>query len=108
MAWASAPADCDVLAYCDADMATASQQKFMDRHTVQFHWQNSAPGYADFDAFLQSLNQEKRKKIRQERRRVADAGVQFRWARGADITPLDWDFFELQRLVSPWDIRIGE
>ena len=77
----------------DGDMATAEQQKFMDRHTVQFHWQNNAPGYGDFDAFLQSLNQEKRKKIRQERRKVADAGVRFRWARGTDITPADWAFF---------------
>ena len=49
--------------------------------------------FRDFDDFLASLNQEKRKKIRQERRKVADAGVTFRWARGADITPADWAFF---------------
>ena len=58
----------------------------------------SAPGggsvdYRDFDDFLSSLNQEKRKKIRQERRRVAQAGVTFRWLRGADIQADDWDFF---------------
>ena len=93
------------------DMAASSADGWMLRHTVQFHWQNQAPaatslspvaaqyglqalaGYASFDAFLASLSQEKRKKIRQERRRVADAGVQFRWARGSDITPADWDFF---------------
>jgi predicted N-acyltransferase len=50
----------------------------MLRHTVQFHWLNSA--YADFDAFLASLTQEKRKKIRQERRKVAEAGVTTRRA----------------------------
>ena len=77
----------------DADIGTAAQQGLMQRHTVQFHWQNSVPGHADFDDFLHSLNQEKRKKIRQERRKVADAGVRFRWARGADITPADWSFF---------------
>ena len=49
--------------------------------------------YQDFDQFLASLTQDKRKKIRQERRRVAEAGVTFRWARGADITAADWDFF---------------
>ena len=49
--------------------------------------------FQDFDDFLASLNQEKRKKIRQERRKVADAGVTFRWSRGADISPQDWDFF---------------
>ena len=48
---------------------------------------------SSLDAFLGSLNQEKRKKIRQERRRVADAGVRFRWALGSDITQADWDFF---------------
>ena len=35
--------------------------------------------YRDFDDFLSSLSQEKRKKIRQERRPVADAGVRFEW-----------------------------
>ncbi|RYX98122.1 MAG: N-acetyltransferase [Comamonadaceae bacterium] len=43
--------------------------------------------------FLQSLNHEKRKKIRQERRKVADAGVTFRWSLGAAINDADWDFF---------------
>ena len=47
----------------------------------------------DFDDFLAALTQDKRKKIRQERRKVHDAGVTFRWARGADITPADWAFF---------------
>ncbi len=49
--------------------------------------------YASFDDFLASLAQDKRKKIRQERRRVAEAGVSFRWSRGADISEADWDFF---------------
>jgi predicted N-acyltransferase len=65
----------------------------MLRHTVQFHWRNSEPVYADFEGFLASLSQEKRKKIRQERRKVADAGVTFRWSQGAAITSQDWDFF---------------
>jgi hypothetical protein len=34
----------------------------------------AAGGYRDFDDFLASLNQEKRKKIRQERRKVREAG----------------------------------
>ena len=49
--------------------------------------------FASFDDFLNSLTQEKRKKIRQERRKVADAGVTFRHALGAEISPGDWDFF---------------
>jgi uncharacterized protein len=53
----------------------------------------SSFGYRDFDDFLMSLSQDKRKKIRQERRKVADAGIAFRWALGTDISDADWDFF---------------
>ncbi|WP_447648450.1 GNAT family N-acetyltransferase [Ottowia pentelensis] len=49
--------------------------------------------YRDFEDFLAALTQDKRKKIRQERRKVAAAGVRFRSARGAAITPADWAFF---------------
>ena len=82
----------------EEDIAACESAGLMLRHTVQFHWKNESPGdssatYPDFDAFLTSLSQDKRKKIRQERRKVRDAGVSFRWARGADITEADWDFF---------------
>jgi predicted N-acyltransferase len=73
------------------DVAACEAHGLMLRHTVQFHWQNL--GWPDFDAFLASLQQEKRKKIRQERRKVAEAGVRFRWVTGPDITEADWDFF---------------
>ena len=49
--------------------------------------------FHDFDAFLASLSQDKRKKIRQERRKVAEAGVVFRWSLGQAISASDWDFF---------------
>ena len=75
----------------DADLAACTQAQWMQRHTVQFHWQNQ--GWSDFDAFLASLQQEKRKKIKQERRRVADAGVQFQALRGRHIGQAEWDFF---------------
>ncbi len=82
-----------LLFLAEDDVAACAEAGLMLRHTVQFHWQNPTPGYADFDAFLASLSQDKRKKIRQERRKVADAGVVFRHARGADIAAADWDFF---------------
>jgi uncharacterized protein len=64
------------------------------RTTVQFHWHNRLPKpYADFDDFLNQLRQEKRKKIRQERRKVVEAGVRFRHLSGADIGAEDWAFF---------------
>ncbi len=49
--------------------------------------------FTDFEHFLASLVQEKRKKIRQERRKVAEAGVVFRYAEGSEISDADWDFF---------------
>lgn len=84
----------------DEDIAACEAAGLMLRHTVQFHWENAHPAqdeqarrYRDFDDFLAALNQEKRKKIRQERRKVAENGVRFRWARGTDIRDADWDFF---------------
>jgi predicted N-acyltransferase len=73
------------------DIAACAEAGLMLRHTVQFHWTNA--GYLDFDAFLATLTQEKRKKIRQERRKVAEAGVTFRHAQGSAIAQADWDFF---------------
>jgi predicted N-acyltransferase len=61
------------------------------RHGVQFHWQNQ--DYPDFEAFLASLNQVKRKKIRQERRRVRDAGIVFEWFEGTAISDELWRLF---------------
>ena len=75
------------------DLQACQSVGMMQRHTVQFHWQNSPPIYADFDEFLASLAPDKRKKIRQERRKVSDAGVSFRTSQGRDISPIDWDIF---------------
>jgi len=79
------------------DLAACESSQLMSRHQVQFHWKNqhasTGQPFGDFDDFLAALTQDKRKKIRQERRKVAAAGVRFRWARGADITPADWVFF---------------
>ena len=75
----------------DEDVTACADAGLMLRHTVQFHWTNEH--WSDFDAFLAGLSHDKRKKIRQERRKVQDAGVRFRWARGADISKADWDFF---------------
>ena len=77
----------------ETDMQACAAAGMMLRHTVQFHWRNRKPGYAGFDDFLASLAQDKRKKIRQERRKVVQSGVDFRWSLGNDISAADWDFF---------------
>ena len=63
----------------------------LERTGVQFHWRN--PGYRDFEDFLAALSHDKRKKIRQERRRVAEAGIVLRRLGGAEAKESDWDFF---------------
>ncbi len=63
----------------------------MLRQGVQFHWENH--GYRDFDAMLAAMAHDKRKRIKQDRRYVAEAGVTWRVARGAAISESDWSFF---------------
>jgi predicted N-acyltransferase len=86
------------LLFLSAEDARACEAAgLMLRQTVQFHWtqRSAAAGGAwrDFDDFLASLSQDKRKKVRQEQRKVREAGVTWRWARGADIRAQDWEFF---------------
>lgn len=74
----------------NSDHALA-QAGMMQRQGYQFHWHN--PGYGDFEDFLTTLTHDKRKKIRQERRKVADAGMRFETRCGKDIRETDWVFF---------------
>jgi predicted N-acyltransferase len=74
-----------------AEAALMQSEGMMLRSGVQFHWTN--PGYGSFDEFLSQMSHDKRKKIKQERRRVRDAGVSFRRLRGSEIAETDWAFF---------------
>ena len=80
-----------VLFATDDENAAFAAKGLMARHAVQFHWQND--GYATFDDFLSCMNHDKRKKIRQERKAVAIAGVTLQRKVGSEITAVDWDFF---------------
>lgn len=78
--------------FADDDSATALLKAgWMQRHGVQFRWENKQ--FSDFDEFLSVLSHDKRKKIRQERKKVSAAGVVCKRIKGADITPIEWDFF---------------
>ena len=63
----------------------------MPRTTIQFHWTNR--GYSSFDAFLAGFSHDKRKKVRQERRKVSDAGIRYKRLEGDEIRERDWAFF---------------
>lgn len=80
------------LLFPDAASLDALQSRsVLLRESVQFHWHNA--GYGDFEAFLASLSRDKRKKIRQERRRVSDAGISLRRIEGTCITNDELAFF---------------
>jgi hypothetical protein len=61
------------------------------RRGVQFHWTHA--GWRDFDDFLAAFSHDKRKKIRQDRRRLAERGVTFERKPGHALTGADWAFF---------------
>lgn len=71
--------------------AQLKSSAFLSRDSVQFHWHNQ--GYQNFDAFLAEMSHDKRKKIKQERRKLRELGVRFEWLEGKDITEDDWQFF---------------
>ena len=78
----------------EADERAARRAGWMMRSGVQFHWRNREPSpYAAFDDFLANLQRDKRRKIAQERRKVAGAGIGFRTHLGAGIGRAEWDFF---------------
>ena len=66
--------------------------QLLHRTGFQYHWHND--GYKNFDDFLAAMTHDKRKKIRQERHKLANAGILFRWVTGTDSSTADWDFFE--------------
>jgi uncharacterized protein len=86
--------------FADAtDIRICESAGLMRRETVQFHWLNQKPEllgggrFSDFDDFLSSLSQDKRKKIKQERRKVREAGVTFETFAGPAITDAHWALF---------------
>ena len=75
----------------EASSAALKQAGWLQRAGVQFRWHNK--NYRDFEAFLSTLSHDKRKKIHQERKKVATSGVVCKHIKGADITQVQWDFF---------------
>jgi predicted N-acyltransferase len=75
----------------EPDHAALQAAPLLHRSGFQFHWNNA--GYSSFDDFLAALTHDKRKKIRQERKKLHKLGVTFRWVEGRDSTDADWDHF---------------
>ena len=64
---------------------------FLQRIGLQYHWRNE--GYGSFEDFLGALTSRKRKWMKKERRKVAEAGIEIRPLSGQEITEDLWDAF---------------
>ena len=77
----------------EPEREACEQAGLLLRTTVQFHWRQAAEPWADFEAFVAAMNHDKRKKIRQERRKVQQSGVVLRRLHGAAIDRAAWRLF---------------
>lgn len=72
----------------EPDRAALEAAGLLLRRGVQFHWLNR--GYRDFADFLSAFTSEKRKKLKRERRAVADAGLRIEARHGDEIDDALW------------------
>lgn len=78
--------------FCEEeDRAALVDAGFMVREAVQFHWSNE--GYETTDDFLARLSHDKRKKLRQDSKYVAAAGITYQWLEGEDLRDQHLRFF---------------
>lgn len=74
----------------EAEDAAFDDGRWLRREDIQYHWHNAA-GWRDFAGFLADMDHRHRKNIRQERAKVARAGVGFRVVHGDEATAADLD-----------------
>ena len=77
-----------VLFPSEESLMTLQGAGLIERRDCQFHWFNQ--GYESFDAFLATFTAEKRKKAKRERRRVAEAGIEFDTRLGGEMDDASW------------------
>ena len=88
-----------------ADTERLQAFEHLRRTSCHFHWHNA--GYRSFDGFLAALSSRKRKKIRRERRRVAEAGIDMKVMAGHEMSTADWSvMYDFYR--STFDRKWGE
>jgi predicted N-acyltransferase len=71
-----------------ADLSICKELSLKVRKDCQFHWRNQ--NYTDFEEFLGTFSAKKRKKVRQDRRRVTQAGISFRRLHGHEMDASLW------------------
>ncbi|XP_077224316.1 acyl-CoA isoform X2 [Tasmannia lanceolata] len=72
------------------------EEGFLQRIGMQYHWKNR--NYKNFDEFLMDMKQNKRKNIRQERKKISAQNLTMKRLRGDEIKAKHWDsFYEFYR-----------
>jgi predicted N-acyltransferase len=87
----------------EAQAAGLQQAGLLKRKDCQFHWHND--NYADFAEFVARFTAVKRKKVRRERRRIREAGIEFTTRSGNELTASDWE--EIMPLYAATFLRRG-
>lgn len=75
----------------EIDLPVFLEEGYLHRIDQQFHFIND--GYADHDAFLETLASRKRKALKKERRAAIENGIDIDWLTGRDLTEAIWDQF---------------
>ena len=85
--------------FCNGDDCRQLQQAGMLMRTdFQYHWSNC--GYENFEHFLSYLNSKKRKNIRRERSKVAQANITTEIISGDELDEEQWrTLYELYRIT---------
>lgn len=86
--WSSAHVNFHLAEEAAAFDAPTFGDDWLQRIDVQYHWRNDA-GWTNFDDFLAAMDHKHRKNIRQERAKVAKAGIAFRIAHGDEASDAD-------------------
>ena len=82
---------CHILFPNEKDHALFEEMGWLSRKGIQFKWHNN--GYETFDQFLATLSHNKRKKIKQERKKIELNKIVIERKQGKDIKNKDIDFF---------------
>ena len=82
---------CHILFPDKKDHELFTEMGWLSRKGVQFKWQNHS--YKTFDGFLETLSHNKRKKIKQERKKIKTIGIDIERKLGSEINSRDIEFF---------------
>ena len=82
---------CHILFPNEEDTFLFNDMGWLQREGVQFRWENK--DYDNFEQFLSNLSHNKRKKIKQERKKINNSNIEIITKQGNLITDEDIEFF---------------